>query len=811
MMANQQAAMNKRQRLAEWRRDQAQLIRRIEWILLFLGMLFSVWLATQSSAAPQLVLLATLYIISINFSVPMESAIVSPTLPIIAVSSVLILGWPDALVLMSISFALAEIARPLWQPLLKNTPLVDVTWQERLARAIIHLAALTAAHYAYITVGGMLPLSTDVATPDTLNQSLFPLLVLSLTYAGSYTLLALIYWGQHRRRRQLETSANLIYLPLVALLAQPFALFGAITFAVVDLPGFVIFCVGVGAFAVITWISWQRQYAAQQQLVQVATLNSVNLLLRDTLDLQQLLSLTYEQVHSLLPTDYFYIALRDENGGWTLPIFVQYGKDLSQDYAGQAFQPDDFAGWVIEQKRVLNVSQENMQFATRHGLALPRPVPSAWLGVPLITAEQLTGIMVLQRFGEGYPFSEWSREVLLAFAGQVSAAIQNARLYSEVVRLYNLTDEALAERVQQLQALLESTHEGVLMFDTAPRIVLVNRVAGDLLGQSRYALLDRELDPSAVSAALGYESSALTALWQQLSKGAIPAGGSQVYERRIHKDDIESRRFIERTEAPVLADDSRLLGWLMVFRDVTEEVERAEWRLNATRMIVHDLRNPITTLSSTVELIENRLPDDSDPEVFRLTQSTHRGISDMLDMVDSLMDVTRMEAGQLVVDAEAMRLPPLLERVVDHMQPLWMQKHITLRTEAPADLPPVWGDEEILRRVLVNLLDNALKFTPAGGQVVIQLATDPHPESGENPGICCSVEDTGPGIPGPYRAQIFDRFVRINVGGAQVRGTGLGLTFCKLAIEAHGGRIWVAGAEHGGSRFVFTLPGVPRF
>jgi signal transduction histidine kinase len=129
----------------------------------------------------------------------------------------------------------------------------------------------------------------------------------------------------------------------------------------------------------------------------------------------------------------------------------------------------------------------------------------------------------------------------------------------------------------------------------------------------------------------------------------------------------------------------------------------------------------------------------------------------------------------------------------------------------PADLPAVWGDAEILRRVLVNLLDNALKFTPAGGQVMIQLAPDLQTGDDDSAGVLCSIEDNGPGIPGPYRTQIFDRFVRINVGGGQVRGTGLGLTFCKLAIEAHGGRIWVADAEHGGSRFVFTLPGVPRF
>ena len=104
----------------------------------------------------------------------------------------------------------------------------------------------------------------------------------------------------------------------------------------------------------------------------------------------------------------------------------------------------------------------------------------------------------------------------------------------------------------------------------------------------------------------------------------------------------------------------------------------------------------------------------------------------------------------------------------------------------------------------------AMKFTPAGGQVQISLQPEPADENAE-PGVRCLIEDSGPGIPAEYKSQIFDRFVRINAGGAQVRGTGLGLTFCKLALEAHGGRIWVEDSTEGGSRFVFIVPGVPLF
>jgi signal transduction histidine kinase len=121
----------------------------------------------------------------------------------------------------------------------------------------------------------------------------------------------------------------------------------------------------------------------------------------------------------------------------------------------------------------------------------------------------------------------------------------------------------------------------------------------------------------------------------------------------------------------------------------------------------------------------------------------------------------------------------------------------------------VWADEEMIRRVLINLLDNALKFTPANGRIHVHLQPEPQLTVEHEPGLRCLIQDSGPGIPAEHRQQVFNRFMRTNIGGAQVRGTGLGLAFCHMAIEAHDGRIWVESADEGGSLFIFTLPGVP--
>ncbi|MCP4424123.1 MAG: PAS domain-containing protein, partial [Chloroflexi bacterium] len=419
-------------------------------------------------------------------------------------------------------------------------------------------------------------------------------------------------------------------------------------------------------------------------------------------------------------------------------------------------------------------------------LTPPTPTPNAWLGIPLMAAERVIGALVLQRLAPGQPFAHWNRELLLAMAGQVSAAIQNARLYGQ-------TDEALARRVEQLQALLNGMQDGALMVDVNGRIPLINPFAATLLDQPDANWRGQALTSNA-AAQIGYTKSDWTERLAALNADREPDAESIVFTSQSSG----KTRFILRQETAVRAA-GQVIGWLIIFRDVTEERKLAESRADLTRMIVHDLRNPLTTLLSTLNLIKNQ--DE-------LLPNARQSALDMLDMVDSLMDVNRMEAGQLVVDAEAMRLPPLAKKIVKRLRPLADQKRIQLQLNIPPDLPAVWGDAEILRRVLINLLDNGLKFTPANGRVYGRLQLEPAISPDREPGVRCVIGDTGPGIPAAFRQHVFDRYTRTNPGGAQVRGAGLGLTFCKLAIEAHNGRIWVEDAPHGGSQFVFTLPGI---
>ena len=787
------------------------LHRGVEWLVLLMVLMASLWAGTRTEDAPQLILLTTLFIITINFSLPPERGAVG-LVPLVSVSSLLIVGLETTVILLLIAIILAELAGPLWKPLWEYVDVERPSWRQRLGADFIYLLTLILAGGVYLQVGGKAPLTADVI--DNLDWAL--LIILAVGYGLVYFLLSLIAWLIMRKPISEFFSENALPIITFGLLVQPFALLGSLTYIRSGLPVFVIYAMGVTVFAVVVWLSWQRRFILERQLAQFTALNRTGASLRETLELDIVLSRTYDLVTELVPIDHFTVALLDEQGNWQRPFrqahpTSEVGELYSLKTSEVSYAPDDFTCWVAENGRLLDTDYRNIQFAARHDLALPQPKPNAWLGIPLTAVDQVIGVMVLQRYPPQQPFSRWHREVLFAIAGQASAAIQNARLYSETLRLYNLTDEALAQRVKQLQALLNAIQEGVLMIDTQGRIVLVNPPAAQLLAQASTDLLSQDLNPTetAVGAksaiTLGYTPSALQTLLNQLQTSHLPP------EQAIEFPTADGRTLL-RLEAPVLAASGQAIGWLMVFRDITEERELTERRADLTRMIVHDLRNPLTTLVSTLGLLENHiLPENGRAtEPLSLLQTANLGVVDMLDMVDSLMDINRMEAGQDVVDAEAMHLPPLVAQVVDRLQPLAHERRIQLSFEiGPSDLPTVWGDAEVLRRVLINLLDNALKFTPSGGVVNGRLQPEATPIPGYEPGILCIIQDSGPGIPLEAREQVFERFTRTNQGGAPIRGTGLGLTFCKLVIEAHNGRIWVEDNPEGGSQFVFTLPGAP--
>jgi signal transduction histidine kinase len=176
------------------------------------------------------------------------------------------------------------------------------------------------------------------------------------------------------------------------------------------------------------------------------------------------------------------------------------------------------------------------------------------------------------------------------------------------------------------------------------------------------------------------------------------------------------------------------------------------------------------------------------------TRSTDR----IQRLTNSLLDINRLEAGQSIGNRQPLNTGELIQEVADTVLPNVDNKDLKLTWEVPPDLPEVFADADMLRRVLINLLENAIKFTPSRGKINISARRE-----GDFVEIC--VSDTGPGIPPADQERIFQKFTRL-VSKDGPRGLGLGLAYCRLAVLGHGGEIWVESRPGKGARFKFTMP-----
>jgi signal transduction histidine kinase len=245
---------------------------------------------------------------------------------------------------------------------------------------------------------------------------------------------------------------------------------------------------------------------------------------------------------------------------------------------------------------------------------------------------------------------------------------------------------------------------------------------------------------------------------------------------------------------------------LLVFRDLSEEIELQELRNDMVHMLVHDLRAPLAVVESSLVNIPAFLDEGKGETVRRLVSLSERGIHRVLDLVGDILDIARLESGNLKIQPVRSDLPLLLKDAASEIEPLASQAGIAIQVSAPSNLPRVYIDPHIMRRVLSNLLDNAVKFTPDGGSIHLWAAEGLyHP----NPIVWIGVSDSGPGIPAETQKQLFEKFRQFDAPASRRAGAGLGLHFCKLAVEAHHGKISVESVLNRGSTFVIQLPLLP--
>ena len=222
-----------------------------------------------------------------------------------------------------------------------------------------------------------------------------------------------------------------------------------------------------------------------------------------------------------------------------------------------------------------------------------------------------------------------------------------------------------------------------------------------------------------------------------------------------------------------------------------------------THMIVHDLNNSLAVVAGSVDLMRMQGKDSFTEEESRFIDLAHSGCEELKGMIEDVLDINKMEEDRLALNIGNFSLADAAREIVDQMRVVPRHKGLDLSAQAPVDLPAASADEKLIRRVIVNLIGNALKFTPNDGAVEVKVMYKK-----DDATFYIQVKDTGAGIPQEYLDKIFDKFMQ--VGSEKTKtGRGMGLTFCRMAIEAHGGKIWVESEQGQGSTFIFTLPQRP--
>lgn len=408
--------------------------------------------------------------------------------------------------------------------------------------------------------------------------------------------------------------------------------------------------------------------------------------------------------------------------------------------------------------------------------------------LPLTMSGEHFGIVVMHA-PKDRQYSDEDMRLARTIAAQGSIAIQNALLFKDVI-----------QGRDHLQAVLNSVNEGILMIDSTGLVTLANdRIAALLQNTAQNLRGVPFLNlPAPALRLLGFDQRQAAALIQSLQQGLIPPGSKSV----IYSQEQGPKKVLECLTAPVWGQGDRALGLLIIVRDITEEHEINQARELLTQTVIHDLKSPMTSITSALSLIEEAVAEPTveydilEQSISIAARASHR----ILSLVDALLDIARMESGLMFLELSQVDLRALFDQAIKDFLPQAAAMGVVLRSNLSPDLPPIQADPGKLIRVLANLLDNALKFTPTGGNVVLSV------ERGAPGQILIQIADTGPGIPAEFREKIFDRFSQVPGQPGRTRGSGLGLTFCRLAVEAHGGRIWVEPNPAGGSLFILTLP-----
>jgi signal transduction histidine kinase len=280
-------------------------------------------------------------------------------------------------------------------------------------------------------------------------------------------------------------------------------------------------------------------------------------------------------------------------------------------------------------------------------------------------------------------------------------------------------------------------------------------------------------------------------------------------EIAVQSIDDETRKILQASSAVIENEQGQTVGMVAVLSDVTKQKKLDEMKSKFVAHVSHELRTPLLAIEQSLQILMAKETGAPSPEQEKFLEIAERNISRLSRLVNDLLDVAKIEAGEMKVKPISFKICDLVHHVVDTVRGWAESKKIKLEERMPAADLEVEADPDRLIQIVTNLLGNAVKFTPDGGKITLEVdPTHREAQISEEPCIAISVQDTGLGIPPEDQERIFRKFEQGNLPPPSegVSSTGLGLTIAKEIVELHKGKIWVESKPGEGSRFVFVIP-----
>jgi two-component system NtrC family sensor kinase len=507
---------------------------------------------------------------------------------------------------------------------------------------------------------------------------------------------------------------------------------------------------------------WARREAhrntqsLEQKLDDLQTLGQIGRKITSTLDLDGVLAAVVDAAVELTGAEEGSLLLIDETSG---ELYMRASRNFNEDFV-QTFRlpvQDTLAGEVLRSGKPLLVENAEPQKIKTSYLV------TSLLYVPIAVHGKVIGALEVDNRQFARPLKHIHVMLLSALADYAAIAIENARLYTH----------AEIER-HQLETIINSIDDGVIVLDEDERLLLVNQTARAYFGFS---------DPSFI--------------------------GRSARETTLHPDLLDALDHVDRSKSNRLElnlDDGRVLnaqitavpgiGTAIAMQEITQLKELDHIKSEFVNTVSHDLRSPLTAILGYVELLDRVGPVNKQQKEFinRIQVSVYN----ITALINDLLDLGRIEAG-FDNRKEIVPISAILQYAVDGLATHMQDKTQNLTIDASENLPSVLGSPVRLRQMLNNLLGNAMKYTPPGGNISLKArAADEQ--------VIIEVADTGPGIPLADQPFVFDKFYRGGNISPDVPGTGLGLAIVKSIVDFHQGRIWVDSTLGKGTTFTVVLP-----